>query len=239
MDPFEPIPQPIPQPISQPLPGTKLGGPRARPPRSVPGHFAPIPALSAIPRFLALGLGWLIFLWIVGPLAAQPLPPPFDPQTEIDRLVEDIWWNHEQVVSGLGLAAEQRQRMDGHLRTYLEQRLVRTRETPRRDPFRQALQQGDLQAAAASLEIRSQRVAEASVAEGRMMLAVLAELEGEQLTGLREQFPRVLRARWMMLLSDEGRGRQGLGRRGQGGRPLVPGAVPAAPGSVDGPGGMK
>ena len=150
-----------------------------------------------------------------------------DRRSEIDRVVGDCWWNRPQVVSALTLETAQREQMDAVMKAYLEDLYAPRDEALRRNPFRVALKRGDLDEATRVLDERARLLAEETIREGRMMVAVLGHLSVEQREILGNKFPQVFRARWLMTFGAGERERRG--------------ATPprARRRSVDGPGGMQ
>ena len=150
---------------------------------------------------------------------------------QLERLLSDLWWNQPEVIAALELTEEQRQRMDGRFTEY-RLAMLRERRLPKaEDPFRAALEQGDLEGARDALVGISQKAAVLAVAEGEMVIDVLACLTSAQLEELQQSFPRALRHRWFIERGGKER-RPGARKRG-----AMRGGAP--PPSVDPGKGMK
>ncbi|MGI9591044.1 MAG: Spy/CpxP family protein refolding chaperone [Myxococcota bacterium] len=181
-----------------------------------------------------------VALWLLAPPTARAdEADPSEPDVEAESDAEatgkkrprrptgtrSTWWNDPRLVEALGLGEEQREKMDGIYKKYLEERPSPTERGNRREPFAEALVAGDMKTAQKKLDELVQETSAPVRAHGELKIQVLSLLTTEQQAKLAADHENVIKRSWIPGTRRAGagpRGAQGQRRRAAGGRKAAP-----------------
>lgn len=178
-------------------------------------NFRPV-SLASLASLVSASLVFLVVLLASAASVATAQEPDQRGPRRASAEATRIWWNQPRFVEGLGLSAEQREKMNGALEEHLEARREkgRAQQKVRRELF-EAAQKGDFEAAEAMQDRFASAAAELARVEGELVVGVLRLMTAEQRGKLAEEFPVILRRPWLF----GGAGGFGGGRgRGRGAR---------------------
>lgn len=121
-----------------------------------------------------------------------------DPEVELAQMIHDIWWNSPEIYAALSLSEEQRTAMDGSLQEYAESQLVRTEATPQfMEEYRAAVTAGNFEEAQRLSNEMADIAGKGMSANFDLQLAVLGQLNEEQLAKAIADYPGVMARQWV------------------------------------------